>query len=153
MTIAPCTSLTNLNFHLGREIGISSWFNIDQARIDRFADATDDHQWLHIDAKRAAEGPFGGTIGHGYLSLSLLAPALLETVIVPLGITQVVNYGLDRVRFMAPVRAGRRVRSRIKLVALESRGHGMLMTTENTVEIEGEEKPALVAQSLVLLMI
>lgn len=153
MTITACTSLADLHTRLGTEIGMSSWFDIDQARIDRFAAATDDHQWIHVDATRAAaESPFGGTIAHGYLSLSLLAPTLFETVINPLGINQVVNYGLDRVRFIAPVRAGKRVRNRIKLVALEAKGQGSLMTTENTIEIEGEAKPALIAQSLVLLL-
>lgn len=153
MTLTRNTSMADLGRLVGQEIGVSSWVAIDQPRINLFADATDDHQWIHIDAPRAAqESPFGGTIGHGYLSLALVAPALFETVLEPMGAISVVNYGLDRVRFMAPVRAGKRVRSHVKLVALEPKGKGMLMTTENTVEIEGEDKPAVVAQSLVLVM-
>ncbi len=149
----PCTSLKDLHQRIGQKIGVSSWIALDQPRINQFAVATDDHQWIHVDTERASkEGPFGGTIGHGYLSLAMLAPALFETVIEPMGIASAVNYGLDRVRFMTPVRSGKRVRSHIKLVSLEAKGKGTLMTTEATVEIEGETKPALVAQTLVLLM-
>jgi acyl dehydratase len=145
--------MADLGKLVGQEIGVSSWVSVDQPRINLFANATDDHQWIHVDSERAKkESPFGGTIGHGYLSLALVAPALFETVLEPMGAKSVVNYGLDRVRFMAPVRAGKRVRSHVKLVALEAKGKGMLMTTENTVEIEGEAKPAVIAQSLVLLM-
>lgn len=153
MTITHQKSMANLGERVGQDIGISSWVAVDQPRINLFADATNDHQWIHTDVTRAAtESPFGGTIGHGYLSLALVAPALFETVLEPMGVTSVVNYGLDRVRFMAPVRAGKRVRCHVKLVSLEPKGKGMLMTTENTVEIEGEAKPAVIAQSLVLLM-
>lgn len=150
--IAP-PLLDRLQEKLGQEIGVSSWIEVDQARINRFAEATDDFQWIHTDAERArAESPFGGTIGHGFLSLSLLAPTLFEAAITPLGVKGAVNYGLDRVRFMSPVLSGKRVRNRIKLVAAEPKGQGVLITTENTVEIEGEAKPALIALFLVLLL-
>ena len=147
------TTLDDLQTRIGEVIGTSRWFMIHQARIDRFADATEDHQWLHVDTERAAqESPFGGTIAHGYLTLSLLAPALFEAVIDKLAVSSVVNYGFDRMRFMTPVRAGKRVRVLFKLTALEPKAKGMLMTTEATIEIEGESKPALVAQSLFLVM-
>jgi acyl dehydratase len=145
--------IADLNLRIGEELGKSNWTSIDQGRIDDFAKATDDHQWIHVDPQRAAsEGPFGGTIGHGFLSLSLLAPTLFEVLIDPLQVKQAVNYGLDKVRFIAPVRAGKRVRNCIRLLAVEDKGRGRwLVTTENTIEIEGEDKPALIAQNLVLL--
>jgi acyl dehydratase len=138
---------------VGQELGITDWVVIDQDRIGRFADCTGDHQWIHVDVERAAnEGPFGGTIAHGFLCLSLLAPAQTSIVVTP-DAAQVLNYGLDRVRFMAPVKAGSRVRTRVHLLSAEDKGPGrLLIKTKNTVEIEGEEKPALVAEMLVLLV-
>ena len=139
---------------IGKEIGVSSWHVLDQARIDEFADCTDDRQWIHVDPARAAkESSFGGTIAHGFLTLALVAPASFEVLMSRLKLKQAVNYGLEKVRFIAPVRAGKRVRSRIKVMALEDRGGGrFLLTTEHTFEIEGEEKPALVALSQAMLM-
>jgi acyl dehydratase len=139
---------------IGKEIGVSSWHVLDQVRIDEFADCTDDRQWIHVDPARAAkESPFGGTIAHGFLTLALVAPASFEVLMAKLKVKQAVNYGLEKVRFIAPVRAGKRVRSRIKVIALEDRGGGrFLLTTEHTFEIEGEEKPALVALSQAMLM-
>jgi acyl dehydratase len=139
---------------IGKEIGVSSWHVLDQARIDEFADCTDDRQWIHVDPARAAkESPFGGTIAHGFLTLALVAPASFEVLMAKLKVKQAVNYGLEKVRFIAPVRAGKRVRSHIKITALEDRGGGrFLLTTEHTFEIEGEEKPALVALSQAMLM-
>jgi acyl dehydratase len=144
----------DLASHLGTELGVSSWIALDQARIDEFAHCTGDDQWIHVDVARAArESPFGGTVAHGFLTLSLLAPTALEVLAVNVVMKGALNYGLDRVRFVAPVRAGRRVRNRIKLVAVEAKGGGrFLVTTENTIEIEGEEKPALVASALAMLM-
>jgi acyl dehydratase len=138
---------------VGQELGVTDWVVIDQHRIDRFADCTGDHQWIHVDVERAAkEGPFGGTIAHGFLCLSLLASAQ-TSIVVPSDAGQVLNYGLDRVRFMAPVKTGTRVRTRVHLLSVENKGPGrLLVKTKNTVEVEGEEKPALIAEMLVLLV-
>jgi acyl dehydratase len=143
-----------LTAHLGQEIGVSSWIMVDQRRIDAFAQCTDDRQWIHVDVDRAAEeSPFGGTIAHGFLTLSLLAPTIFEIMISRVEIKQAINYGLEKVRFLAPVRAGKRVRNRVKVAALEDRSNGrILLTTENTVEIEGEDKPAVMALAQVMLM-
>lgn len=145
-------SLANIEAFVGRELGVSGWVTMNQQRIDQFADCTEDHQWIHVDAERAKrDSPLGTTIVHGYLTLAMLAPSTFEVVVKPAGISQALNYGLDRVRFIAPVKAGSRVRNRIKLLAAEDRGGGrMLLTTENTIEIEGEEKPALIANALVM---
>ena len=139
---------------IGKEIGVSSWHMLDQARIDEFADCTDDRQWIHVDPARAAkESPFGGTIAHGFLTLALVAPTSFEILMSKLKLKSAVNYGLEKVRFIAPVRAGKRVRNHVKVTALEDRGGGrFLLTTEHTFEIEGEEKPALVALSQAMLM-
>lgn len=146
-------TLEDLKTRTGAVIGSSRWFMIHQPRINRFADATEDHQWLHVNTERAAkESPFGGTIAHGYLTLSLLAPALFEVLIEKMNVSSVVNYGFDRMRFMAPVLAGKRVRVHFKLMAMEPKSKGTLMTFKSTVEIEDEAKPALVAQSLFLVM-
>ena len=142
-------SLANSKAFVGRELGVSGWVTIDQQRIDQFAKCTEDHQWIHVDVDRAKrDSPLGTTIAHGYLTL---APSTFEVVVKPVGISQALNYGLDRVRFITPVKAGSRVRNRIKLLAAEDKGEGrMLLTTENTIEIEGENKPALVANALVM---
>ena len=143
-----------LTAHLGKEIGVSSWIMVDQRRIDEFAQCTDDRQWIHVDVERAAEeSPFGGTVAHGFLTLSLLAPTIFEIMISRLEIKQAINYGLEKVRFLAPVRAGKRVRNRVKIASLEHRSNGRtLLTIENTVEIEGEDKPAVTALAQVMLM-
>jgi acyl dehydratase len=145
-------SLANIDAFVGRELGVSRWITIGQRRIDQFAECTEDHQWIHTDVERArTESPLGTTIAHGYLTLAILAPSTFEVVVKPAGISQALNYGLDRVRFIAPVKAGSRVRNRIKLLAAEARADGrMLLTTENTIEIEGEPKPALIATALVM---
>jgi acyl dehydratase len=139
---------------IGQRIGSSSWITIDQARIDEFAHCTNDAQWIHVDMERAAtESPFGGTIAHGFLTLSLLAPTGFDVLFSHMQVKQAVNYGLDKVRFIAPVRAGKRVRNHISVVSIEDKGNGRhLLTTENSIEIEGEEKPALVAHSMAMLM-
>ena len=138
----------------GREIGVSDWMMLDQRRIDEFADCTGDKQWIHVDVERARrESPFGGTIAHGYLTLSVAASLAIEAGVIPVDAAAALNYGLDKVRFLAPVKAGSRVRNRVVLLAAESKGSGRtLITLQNTIEIEGETKPALIAESLAMLM-
>jgi acyl dehydratase len=146
-------SVAMLADKVGQELGVSPWRVIAQDRIDRFADATDDHQWIHVDPARAAGGPFGTTVAHGFLTLSLLAPTAYEVLADVFAGATAFNYGLDKVRFVAPVRAGSRVRNRIRLLAIEPKGEGRwLLTSENSFEIEGEDKPALIAVSLVMLL-
>ena len=147
-------SPAELGAHVGDEIGSSSWISVDQRRIDEFAHCTEDHQWIHVDAERASrESPFGGTVAHGFLTLALAAPTLLEILLSRVQVKQAVNYGLEKVRFLAPLRAGKRVRNHVKVAAVEDKGNGrVLLTTENTFEIEGEDKPALIAFVLVMLM-
>lgn len=145
---------TGIEGLVGRELGVSDWVSVDQRRIDRFAEATDDRQWIHVDVERAKrESPLGSTIAHGYLTLSLLARFGYELGLVPPEGTHLLNYGLDRVRFMAPVKAGARIRDRVVLLKVQDKGPGRkLVTTRHTVEIEGEKKPAMVAESLVMLV-
>ncbi|MBU6259730.1 MAG: MaoC family dehydratase [Burkholderiales bacterium] len=147
-------SIAELAPRVGQEIGVSTWIQVDQARIDEFAHCTGDDQWIHVDVERATrESPYRAPIAHGYLTLSLLAPTGAEVLIARIEARQFLNYGLDKVRFLAPVRAGQRVRNRVKLVAVEDKGDGRwLLTTENTVEIDGEAKPALIATALALVM-
>jgi acyl dehydratase len=147
-------SLATLDRFIGQELGVTQWVRMDQQRIDEFADCTGDRQWIHVDVERAArESPFGGTIAHGYLTLSTVGPAQLDVWIAPAGIGTALHYGLDKVRFLAPVRAGLNVRTHVKLVAVEGKGGGRtLVTTENTVEIEGQDKPALIAMALSMVM-
>ncbi|MGM7699812.1 MaoC family dehydratase [Microbacterium sp. A84] len=125
------------------------WFMIDQARIQAFADATEDWQWIHLDPERAASGPFGATIAHGYLTLSLL-PRLTEGLLQVDGAAMVVNYGLDKVRFLQPVTAGSRVRAVTEVTSAEGGAQGWRVGMRTTVEIEGSERPALVAETVAL---
>jgi acyl dehydratase len=143
----PLSELVN---HVGEEMGVSSWTTLDQARITEFAHCTGDHQWIHVDVERAArESPFGGTVAHGFLTLSLIAPTAFEVLVARVAPKSVVNYGLEKVRWRAPVRSGQRVRNRIRLTAVDDRGSGRyLVTTDNTIEIEGEIKPALQASAI-----
>jgi acyl dehydratase len=147
-------SMATLRDFVGKEIGVSGWHDVDQRRIDEFADCTGDRQWIHVDVERAKrESPFGGTIAHGYLTLSLAAALAMEAGIIPADATAALNYGLDKVRFIAPVKAGSRVRNHLVLLAVEERGpQRALITLQNTIEIEGEDKPALIAETLALLM-
>ncbi|MCC2033965.1 MaoC family dehydratase [Microbacterium allomyrinae] len=126
-----------------------AWFTIDQERIRAFADATDDWQWIHLDAERAASGPFGGPIAHGYLTLSLL-PRLTSGLLSVGGSAMVVNYGLDRVRFLQPVLAGSRVRAVTVVASAEPTPQGCRVGLRTTVELEGSDRPALVAETLTL---
>lgn len=133
---------------VGSELGVSGWVEVTQERIDRFAEATGDRQWIHVDPERARrESPYGATVAHGYLTLSML-PVFIYDVIRLEGVRQSVNYGSNRVRFPAPVPAGSRLRGRIRLLAAEDMAGGLRATLETTVEIDGGERPACVAETL-----
>src|SRR4051794_9543067 len=150
----PHATLHEICSRVGEEIGISDWITIDQARIDAFAEATEDNQFIHVDPGAAALSPFGGTIAHGFLSLSLLSRMGAEAMLLPEGLTMAVNYGFDRIRFLAPVRSGKRVRGRFILDSVEEKAPGqLLMRHRVTVEIEGEEKAALTAEWLGLMYV
>jgi acyl dehydratase len=153
MTIAGY-SMQTLPQLVGRELGISDWAAVDQERIDRFAACTGDRQWIHVDVERARrESPFGGPIAHGYLTLSLVAPMAMEIGLIPPDAASGLNYGLDKVRFIAPVKAGARVRNRVSLVSAEPQSGGRLLLKVNcTLEVESQPKPALVAEMLVMLI-
>jgi acyl dehydratase len=143
------TKAETLQTLIGQEVGVSKWFDISQARIDAFAECTEDRQFIHVDAEAARSTPFGGTIAHGFLTLSL-ASAMSYDAVAPLdGVVMGVNYGFDRLRFLTPVRAGSRIRGRFKLLSAEDKGAGRwLLKHELTVEIEGADKPALIADWL-----
>jgi acyl dehydratase len=140
--------------HIGQELGVSSWIALDQTRINEFAHCTLDDQWIHVDVERAAkESPFGGTVAHGYLTLALLAPTTMEVMMGRVQAGSALNYGVEKVRFLAPVRAGKRVRNHIKVTGVEDKGNGrVLVTCENSFEIEGETKPAAIATTLAMLV-
>ena len=139
--------LVDLQALVGQEVGVSDWITVDQHRIDLFADATGDHQWIHLDAERAAKGPFGTTIAHGFLTLSLL-PEMAASAFEVRDTRMGVNYGLNRVRFMAPVPVGSRLRGRFKLLAYEPIEGGAQVTMEVTMEREGSAKPVCIAESV-----
>jgi len=147
-------TIAEMSEHIGRELGVSDWVAIDQSRIDNFADCTGDHQWIHVDVERAKrESPFRGPIAHGYLTLSMVAPLSMQIGILPKDSAAGLNYGIDKVRFLAPVPAGARVRLRVVLTGVESREGGQtIMKTQNTLEVEGSQKPALIAETLALLI-
>ena len=147
-------SIATISQYVGEELGVSEWITINQERINDFADFTGDHQWIHVNVERAKrESLFGTTIAHGYLTLSLAAALSMELGIIPAGVSQALNYGLDKVRFLAPVKSGSRVRDRVVLLAAEPQGKGrILLKFRNTIEIEGEAKPALIADALSLLV-
>ena len=150
----PLASLEEIRSKVGEEIGVSGWLTIDQKRIEQFADATEDHQFIHVDPEAAARTPLGGTIGHGFLSLSMLSRMAAETMLVPDNIKMALNYGLNRVRFIAPVKSGKRIRGRFRLDSVEEKAPGQLLFNHTvTVEIEGEEKPAMTAEWLGLLFV
>ncbi|MEO5612245.1 MAG: MaoC family dehydratase [Sphingomicrobium sp.] len=150
----PVASLEDIRARIGSEVGVSSWLTIDQARIDAFADATEDRQFIHVDPKAAAQTPFGGTVAHGFLSLAMLSRMAAEAMLVPDSLKMAVNYGLDRVRFIAPVQSGKRIRGRFVLDAIDEKAPGQLLLRHTvTVEIEGVDKPALTAQWLGLLFV
>lgn len=150
----PTATLDQIRSQIGTDIGTSDWITVDQSRIHAFADATEDQQFIHIDPTAAAHTPFGGTIAHGFLSLSLLSRMAAEVILSPDNLKMAVNYGLDRVRFIAPVRSGKRIRGQFTLDAVDDKAPGQLLTRHTvTVEIEGETKPALTAQWLGLLFV
>ena len=141
---------------IGQEIGVSDWLLIDQNRINQFADCTEDHQWIHVDVGRAARGPFGRTIAHGFLTLALI-PAMSKSIQIPLDDAQVqmhINYGLNQVRFINPVPVNSRIRSRVTLAKVEEKSPGrILLTYRHTIEIEGQDKPACIAETLGLFVL
>jgi acyl dehydratase len=142
----PVASIETITSKVGQELGTSDWIEVTQDRINVFADATEDHQFIHVDEALAAQTPFGGTIAHGFLSLSLLSRMAADVMLVPETTRMGVNYGFDRVRFLAPVRAGKRVRGHFTLVSFEEKRPGQYQFAHDvTVEIEGEDKPALSA--------
>ena len=150
----PIATLDQIRAKIGTDIGTSNWITVDQSRIQAFADATEDQQCIHVDPAAAAHTPFGGTIAHGFLSLSLLSRMAADVMMSPDNLKMAVNYGLDRVRFIAPVRSGKRVRGQFTLDSLDEKAPGQLLTRHTvTVEIEGETKPALTAQWLGLLFV
>jgi acyl dehydratase len=142
------TNFADLPGLAGQEVGVSDWVTIDQDRINKFADATGDHQWIHLDAARAAkELPGGKTIAHGYLTVSLI-PFLTGNFLKIEGVTRGINYGSNKVRFTNMVPVGSRVRARSKMLSVEPRGGGMQLTSEITIEIEGEKRPACIAETI-----
>lgn len=150
----PIVALGEIRDRVGHEIGVSGWLTMDQQRIDEFAESTEDRQFIHIDPQAAAQTPFGTTIAHGFLSLSMLSRMAAEAMLVPDSTKMAVNYGLDRVRFIAPVKSGKRIRGRFQLDSIEEKAPGQLLLRHTvTVEIEGEEKPALTAEWLGLLFV
>ena len=148
------TKPSDLPSLVGQEVGLSHWITVDQARIDAFARITEDEQFIHVDPERARTTPFGGTIAHGFLTLSL-ASAMSYDAVAPLdGMVMGVNYGFDKLRFLAPVPAGSNIRGRFKLLSAEDKGDGRwLLKHELTVEIEGADKPALIAEWLSMQMV
>jgi acyl dehydratase len=148
----PEFTLSDMKQLVGQELGVSSWVTVDQSRIDQFAECSGDRQWIHVDVERAKrESPYRAPIAHGYLTLSLVAPLQMEIGAVPKDAAAAFNYGLDKVRFLAPVKAGARVRLRVALSDVEQKGGGVVLKTSNTLEIEGSDKPALIAESLALI--
>ena len=142
----PVASIEEIQQRVGSEIGTSDWLLVDQARIDAFADVTEDHQFIHVDPERAKTTPFRGTVAHGFLTLSLLSRMADGVMLHPESLRMAVNYGFEKVRFMAPVKSGKRIRGRFKMLsAEEKRASQWQITYEVTVEIEDEEKPALIA--------
>jgi acyl dehydratase len=146
--VVPADELAS---YIGSETGRSSWLTIDQDRIDRFAEVTEDRQWIHVDREAAVSGPFGAPIAHGFLTLSLLSYLTSETSIGPSGAMMMINYGSNKVRFLNPVRVGSRIRAVSTLADVTDKAPGQILITSSVVvEIEGEDKPALVADILSL---
>jgi acyl dehydratase len=142
----PLANIEDIKLKVGQETGVSPWILVSQADIDTFADVTGDHQFIHVDPEAAKATPFGGTVAHGFLTLSLLSQMAAHAMLVPDTVKMAVNYGFERVRFIAPVRSGKRVRGRFTLARLDEKRPGQFQFVHNVVvEIEGEEKPALTA--------
>lgn len=143
--------LDELEAVVGEELGVSDWQTVTQEQVDTFAEATGDHQWIHVDVERAEKGPFGGTIAHGYLTLSLI-PSLVWQIYTVEGLSMGINYGSNKVRFPTPVPVGSRVRARASLTALNRGPHGAQSVVTVTVELEGSDKPACVAETVSVLV-
>lgn len=151
MKVVPVDQLGD---YVGKEIGESDWFTVDQDRINAFADATNDHQFIHVDPEAAKATPWGTTIAHGFLSLSLIPFLTASAGIVPEGMVMAINYGSDKVRFLEAVKVGSDVRARVRLADVTSKGPGRwLFKTDVTVEIKGSEKPALIAETLSMFIV
>ena len=147
----PYVPVTELSQYVGKELGRSEWLKIDQQRINLFAEATGDFQFIHVDPEKAAKTPFGGTITHGFLTLSLIPKLIEDILVLPEGLKMVVNYGLDSVRFIQPVKVNSQVRLKVDLAEVVEKKPGQwLLKAIATLEIEGEEKPAYIAESLSL---
>ncbi len=147
----PYVPVTELSQYVGKELGCSAWLKIDQQRIDLFAEATGDFQFIHVDPAKAAQTPFGCTIAHGFLTLSLIPKLIEDILVLPKGLRMVVNYGLDSVRFIQPVKVDSQVRLQVKLAeVLEKKPGQWLLKAVATLEIDGEDKPAYIAESLSL---
>ena len=145
------TTIDEISRAVGEHVGFSPWTTITQHRIDVFAEATGDHQWIHVDPARAASGPFGSTVAHGYLTLSLVSMFIEQVVDISESITRI-NYGAERTRFPAPVPVGSRLRGGVEIVALDPTTHGHRLRTRITVEIEGQDKPACITEMVILLL-
>ncbi|GLO11858.1 MaoC family dehydratase [Pseudomonas putida] len=147
----PYVPVTELSQYVGKELGRSAWLKIDQQRINLFAEATGDFQFIHVDPEKAAKTPFGGTIAHGFLTLSLIPKLIEDILVLPQGLKMVVNYGLDSVRFIQPVKVDSQVRLKVDLAEVTEKKPGQwLLKAIATLEIDGEEKPAYIAESLSL---
>lgn len=147
----PFVAVAQIQDYVGKELGHSEWLTIDQERINLFAEATGDFQFIHVDPVKAAQTPFGSTIAHGFLTLSLIPKLMEDILVVPEGLKMVVNYGLDSVRFIQPVKVGSKVRLKVELTdATEKKPGQWLLKATTTLEIEGEEKPAYIAEPLSL---
>ena len=150
----PIVTLEELHSRIGTQVGVSDWITIDQKRIDEFADVTEDRQFIHVDPNAAKETMFGGTVAHGFLSLSLLSRMALDVMLVPDNLKMAVNYGFDKIRFLAPVPAGARVRGIFTLTNVEEKSLGQLLVHHNVmVDIDITEKPALTADWLGMLIL
>ena len=141
------TGLDEVKAYVGKELGVSDWLEVTQERVNQFADATGDHQWIHVDPERAAAGPFGAPIAHGYLTLSLVIPLFSDLLEIH-GTSMGVNYGLDKLRFPSPVRVGSKIRLGGVVDSVTDVPGGVQMTVDFTVEVEGQDKPALVAKAV-----
>ena len=147
-------SVEELEAAVGQEFGPSDWLQVDQERINRFAEATIDHQFIHVDPKAAAATPFGTTIAHGFLTLSLVTFLTAGLAPLPKGLTTVINYGLNKVRYLQPVKVDSEIRASIKILEVRRKGRTrVLMTCEVTIKIRGEKRPALLAEALILFII
>jgi acyl dehydratase len=150
VSVIPKAEMVNM---VGRKLEPSSWITVDQDRINTFADCTEDHQFIHIDEEKAAQTPFGGTIAHGFLTLSLLSKLVTENTFMPENIVMGINYGFEKVRFLAPVRAGKRVRANVEILDVTPKDDNRVLVKQGvTVEIEGEDTPALYAEWLSMLV-